>query len=94
VVGCAAVFPNQPPAFGALDEAYHGIVALLQEFSEFADGGPAAPCKPCDSEEELMLLGRQPARPRSLFAEAQESPELVSEGGKMSQTEVVGLSDG
>jgi len=88
------IFLNQSPALRPLDEPYNSIVAFLQEFSEFGDGGPASPCKPRDSEQELMLLRRQPAGARGLFTEAEEPPELVPEGGKLLQAQMIDLCGG
>lgn len=42
---------------GALDQADDGVVALLEELGELADGGGAASGKALDAEQELVLLG-------------------------------------
>jgi hypothetical protein len=39
VVTCRLALANQSPALGSLDKSHNGVVALLQEFGQFGDGG-------------------------------------------------------
>jgi hypothetical protein len=39
VVACRLTFANQPPALGPLDKSHNRVVAFLQKFGQFGNGG-------------------------------------------------------
>jgi hypothetical protein len=59
LVARPVVFPNQPPALGALYESYNCVVALLKEFRQLRDRGPPPPGEPGNAEKKLVLLRRE-----------------------------------
>jgi len=70
---------DKPLAHGAADQAYDGVVALLQEFREFGDGRIAAATEAGNPEHELVLLRSNAALARSGLAEPEKNPERVAE---------------
>lgn len=59
VVTFRLTLANEAAALSPLDKANHGVMALLQKFGQFGDGGRAPVGEPCNTEEQLMLLGSQ-----------------------------------
>ncbi len=82
-VAFARFLAYQAAAHRAIDQAHHRVVALLQEFSKFADVRPTSSGMSCDPEQKLMLLGRHSRGAGGFLAESQESPQMIA---KASQT--------
>lgn len=59
LVTCRSTLADKPAALGSLDKSDHGVVALLEEFGQLSDCGPAPACKACNTKKQLVLLGRQ-----------------------------------
>lgn len=78
VVVCRLALANQPPALGPLDKANNGVVALLEKFGQFGDGGGSPLCEPCNTKKQLVLLGRKTIRAGGSFTEAQKLSKLVT----------------
>ena len=76
---------DQAASGGASDEFDDGVVALLQELSQFGDSGFMAAGIAGDAKQQLMLLRCDAATPSSLFAEAQESAQCVTKPSEMAR---------
>lgn len=74
---------NQAAPGGSIGEFHDGVVAFLQELSQFGNGGFLAAGIAGDAEQQLMLLRRDAASPGSLFAEAQEFAQCVTKPSEM-----------
>lgn len=77
VISASNDFLDQAAALGALHQADHCVVTLLQELSQLGDGSPSAARETRDPEEELVLLRRQTLGSSRLLAESQEAPKLI-----------------
>lgn len=67
----------------SIGEFHDGVVTLLEELSQFRDGGLVAAGVAGDAKQQLMLLRRDAATPGGLFTEAQEFAQRVTKPGKM-----------
>jgi hypothetical protein len=72
-------FADKPAALGPLDESHDGVVALLEEFGQFGDRGPAPARKSCNTKKQLVLLWCKTIRAGGSFTEAQKLSKLVTE---------------
>ena len=66
----------------AVDELDGAVVTELEPLGDLADGRDPARREPLHGEEQLVLLGLEPGRPRRLLAEVQEAADLVPELGE------------
>jgi hypothetical protein len=82
-VRLALSFADQASLGRPLHQADDGVVTPLQKFGEFADSGPFTVRVARDAQQELVLLGSDAFRSCRLFAEAQESPEVVTKPGEV-----------
>ncbi|HEY6443826.1 MAG TPA: hypothetical protein VIY66_10855 [Candidatus Acidoferrales bacterium] len=76
-------FADQAAPRGSIGEFHDGVMTLLQELSQFGDGGFLAAGVAGDAKQQLVLLRRDATSPSSLFAEAQEFAQCVAKRGKM-----------
>jgi len=82
-VRLALDFADQPSLGCPLHQADHRVVTLLQKFGQFTDGCRFSVRVTRDPEEQLMLLRSDTFRSRRLLAETQESPQVITEPGKV-----------
>ena len=71
-------FPDKAAALGAFDEPHDGVVALLEEFGQFSDRGPAPARKSRNTKKQLVLLGCKTIRSGGSFTEAEKLSKLVT----------------
>lgn len=86
-VDLAPVFRTRSPfeqasGHAAVDEADGGVMLKLEEFGDFADGGPVAAGLAVDGEHGLMLLGGYASPSGSLFGKADEASDRGPKGGE------------
>jgi len=77
-VGPAAVTPDEPSVRQPIDEFHRAVVLKLQTLCEHADDGSFAWRKSFQREQQLVLLGLEPGRPRSVLAEVEISTDLIT----------------
>jgi hypothetical protein len=72
-------FSNEVRIHRPVYQSHHRVVPLLQKFPQLGNRRPTTSSESCDSQHQLMLLGGYTRIPRRAFAEAQESPQTVTE---------------
>ena len=60
---------DKPAQLGSLHQSHNRVVPLLEKLREVRDGGPTASREAGDAEQQLMLLGSDPAGTRHPLAE-------------------------
>lgn len=78
----AAEFAGEFERGEAVGEADDTVVLDLEALGEFADGDGVVAGKAFDGEQGLVLLRGDAGRQGGFFAEAQEAPQGVAEGGE------------
>lgn len=81
-IGTPGLAFHQSQFLAPRDQRNHTVMMGLKAFGQFADRSPFTARKAADMQQQLILKMGDAAQSRRLFAETQETPELVAEMGK------------
>ncbi len=79
---------GQTPFLQTVEQFHRAVVLDLKALSDIADGRDASLRKTLQSQQQLVVLRLKAGRPRRLFAEMQESPDLMAE---LRQSSILGI---